>query len=62
MSDTTIATIIDGVIALAVIVGAIVLLALHSIDKSLGIALIGVGVTLVGGSAKTLLALRVPPQ
>lgn len=60
MKSTTLATIVDGVIALAIVASATVLLALHDLSESTAITLIGVGVVLVGGSAKTLLALKVP--
>lgn len=60
MKTTTLATIIDGVIALAIITAATVLLALHDLSESTAISLVGVGVVLVGGSAKALLALKVP--
>lgn len=60
MKTTTLATIIDGVIALALIAAATILLALHDLSESTALAVYGVGVTLIGGSAKALLALRVP--
>lgn len=60
MKSTTLATIVDGVIALAIVTAATVLLALHDLSESTAITLIGVGVVLVGGSAKALLALKVP--
>lgn len=60
MSSTTLATIIDGMIALAIVVAVTVLLALHDLSETTAIALYGVAVTLVGGSAKSLLALKIP--
>lgn len=60
MKSTTLATIVDGVIALAIVAAATVLLALHDLSEPTALALFGVGITLVGGSAKALLALRVP--
>ena len=60
MPSTTTATIIDGVIALALIAAVTVLLALHDLSESTAISLYGVSVVLVGGSAKAALALRVP--
>jgi hypothetical protein len=60
MKSTTLATIVDGVIALAIVASATILLALHDLSESTAISLIGVGVVLVGGSAKALLALKVP--
>ena len=60
MKDTSLAAIIDGVIALALIAATTVLLALHDLSETTALALYGVAITLVGGSAKTILALRVP--
>ena len=55
-----VASIVDGVIALSIVAATTVLLALHDVSESTAIALFGVAVTLVGGSAKALLALHVP--
>ena len=60
MQSTTLATIIDGLIALALIAAGTILLALHDLSESTSLAVFGVAITLVGGSAKALLALRVP--
>lgn len=60
MSAETLAVVVDALIALAVIGAATALLALGKIDATTGISLFGVSVTLIGGSAKSLLALRVP--
>lgn len=60
MAATTLATIIDGLIALALIAATTVLLALHDLSETTALALFGVAVTLIGGSAKALLALKVP--
>jgi hypothetical protein len=60
MKTTTLTIIVDGVIALAIVAAATVLLALHDLSESTAISLISVGVVLVGGSAKALLALKVP--
>jgi len=62
MPSTTLTTIIDGALALAIICAGTVLLALHDIDGTTGLAVIGVGVALVHGSTKTMLALKVPPK
>lgn len=62
MSPTTLATVIDGLIAVVIIVAVTVLLALHDLSKTDSIALFGVAVTLIGGSAKSLLALKVPAR
>lgn len=60
MSSATLASIIDGIIALALIAATTVLLALHDLSETTSLALYGVAITLVGGSAKAILALRVP--
>lgn len=60
MSQQTFGVLIDGLIALAIISAAATLLALHDVSESTAIALFGVAVTLIGGSAKALLALHVP--
>jgi hypothetical protein len=60
MKATTLSVIVDAVIAVSVIASVTVLLALHDLSESTAIALFGVAVTLVGGSAKALLALKVP--
>lgn len=60
MSSTTLATIIDGIVALTIIAAATTLLALHDLSENTAIALFGVAVVQIGGSAKALLALHVP--
>lgn len=60
MPSTRLAVVIDGILALAIVAAATVLLALHDISESTALALFGVSVTLIGGSAKALLALKVP--
>jgi hypothetical protein len=55
-----ISIVVDGVIGLAVIAAAVVLLSLGKIDGQTGIALIGAGAALASGSGKSALALRVP--
>lgn len=59
MKATTLSVIVDGVLALAIIAAGTVLLALHDLSESTALALFGVAITLVGGSAKALLALKV---
>ena len=61
MSSTTFAVLIHAVIGLAIIVAVTVLLALHDLSEATAIAAFGVAVTLVGGSATSLLALQVQP-
>lgn len=60
MTEQRFGTLIDGIVALAIIASATVLLALHDLSEPTAIALYGVAVTLIGGSAKALLALHVP--
>lgn len=60
MTDARISLLIDGVIALAIIAAATVLLVLDKISAQTSLGLLGVAVVLVGGSAKALLALHVP--
>jgi len=61
MNGTTMTTLIDGLLGLAIIVGAVVLLALGKIDHSTGIALVAAGAALAKGATSTALALKVPP-
>lgn len=60
MTQTTVATLIDGVVAGIIAVSATVLLALGKVDPQTAIALYSTAVVLIGGTAKTLLALHVP--
>lgn len=60
MDSTRLVTLIHGVVALAIIAAATVLLCLHDIDSTTALALYGAGLALVGGTTNTLLALRVP--
>jgi hypothetical protein len=62
MSSTTLATIIHGVMGLAIVTAATVLLILGHIDGTTGMALFGAAIGLVGGSAATTLALKGPPS
>lgn len=52
--SATVVLLVHAAIAAVVIAGAVVLLALHDLDQSTAIALIGIGVTLVGGSAAAI--------
>jgi hypothetical protein len=60
MNATTLLTVTHGTIALAIIASVTVLLALHDLTESTALALYGVAITLVGGTASALLALKVP--
>jgi hypothetical protein len=60
MTSTTWAALTHAVIGLALVVSATVLLALHDIDSTTAMALYAGAVGLIGGSANTALALKVP--
>jgi len=60
MNSPSLTIIIDGFLGLAVIAGAIVLLALGKIDQPTGIAVIGAGVAVAKGATSAALALKVP--
>jgi hypothetical protein len=60
MSGTALTLLVDGLIGLAVIVGAVVLLAVGKLDATSGIALISTGAAVGIGSGKAALALKVP--
>jgi len=60
LNSPNVSVLVDGVIGLAIIAAAVVLLALGKIDGQTGIALIGAGAALASGSGKSALALRVP--
>lgn len=61
MSRTTLATIIHGAIGLVLVAAATVLLALGKLDSTTAMALYAAAIGLVGASANTALALKVPP-
>ena len=60
MTGTTLATIVHAVIGLAIIAAATTLLALHDLNSTTAMALYAGAIGLVGGSATTALALKVP--
>ncbi len=60
MNSTTLSTLTDGVIGLAVIVGGIVLLALGKLDSTSGVAIIGAGAAIAKGATTAAIALKVP--
>jgi hypothetical protein len=60
MSATTLATVIHGTIASGLIIAATVLLALHDLDSTTAMALYTAAIGVAGGTASTLLALKVP--
>lgn len=60
MTSTTIATLTHAAIGLALVVSATVLLALNDLDATTAMALYAGAVGLIGGSANTALALKVP--
>ena len=57
----TVSVVVDGLLGLAIIVGAVVLLSLGKLDASTAIALIGAGAAVAKGATSTALALKVPP-
>lgn len=61
MSSTTLATIVHGVMALAIVAATTTLLALGNITSTTAMALFGAAIGLIGGSAGIALALKVPP-
>ena len=62
MSSTTLATVIHGIMGLAIVAAATTLLALGDLDSSTAIALFTAAIGLVGGSAMATVALKVPPS
>ena len=63
MNSTTLATVIHGIMGLAIVIAATVLLALGSLTETTAMALFAGAIGLIGGSATTALALKVPtPQ
>ena len=60
MPTTTLVTIVHAIVALAIIVAATVLLALHDIDGTTAMALYTAAFAAVGIGTSTALALKVP--
>lgn len=60
MNSATLATIIHGIMGLALVVAATVLLCLSKVDSTTAMALYTAAVGLIGASANTALALKVP--
>jgi hypothetical protein len=60
MSTTTLATTADALIAVVLIAAVTVLLALHDLSEATAIALFSTAVTLIGGTTKAIIALKVP--
>lgn len=60
MTSTTLNILGDYALGIAVIAGAIVLLAIGKVDSSTGIALIGAGAAIAKGANAAALALKVP--
>lgn len=61
MSSTTLATLIHGIMGLAIVAAVTTLLVLHDLTESTAIALFTAAISLVSGSAMATVALRVPP-
>ncbi len=62
MSSTTLATVIHGVMGLAIVAAVTTLLALGHLSESTAIAMFTAAITLVSASAAATIALKVPPQ
>ena len=62
MSSTTLATVVHGIMGLAIVAAATTLLALGDLTESTAIALFTSAIALVGGSAMATIAMKVPPQ
>lgn len=60
MSTTTLVTVIHGVVAVAIITAATVLLAMSKIDGTTAMALYTAALAAVGAGTSTALALKVP--
>lgn len=60
MATTTLVTVIHGIVAVAIIVAATVLLALNDIDGTTAMALYTAALAAVGAGTSTALALKVP--
>ena len=60
MNSTTIATVVHGVLGVAILAAATTLLALHDLTEPTYLALVSTAIALITGSAATSLALRVP--
>lgn len=60
MQSTTLVTIIHGIVAVAIIAAATVLLALHDIDSTTAMALYTASLAVIGAGTSTALALQVP--
>ena len=60
MNSTTLATVVHGIMGLAIIAAATTLLALHDVSETTAMALYAAAIGLIGGSATTALALKVP--
>ncbi len=60
MSSTTLAVVTHAVMGIAIIAAVTTLLALGDISESTAIAMFTAAITLVGGSATALVALKVP--
>lgn len=60
MSGTTLATLSHLVMGVAIVAAATVLVALHDLSETTAMALFAGAIGLIGGSATTALALKVP--
>lgn len=62
MTSETLVTVIHGIVALALIAATTVLLALHDIDGTTGMALYTASLAVIGAGTSTALALKVPAK
>ncbi len=60
MNGTTLAVLTHAIMGVIIIAAVTTLLALHDISESTAIAMFTAAITLVGGSATALVALKVP--
>ncbi len=62
MNGTTLAVLTHAIMGVIIIAAVTTLLALHDISEATAIALFTAAITLVGGSATALVALKVPSE
>jgi hypothetical protein len=60
MSSTTLVTIIHGIVAVAIVAAATILLALHDLDSTTAMALYGAALATIGAGTGVALAAQVP--
>ncbi len=60
MNGTTLATLIHGILGVAILAAGTTLLALHDLQETTFLALVSAAIALITGSAATALAIKVP--